>query len=95
MAKAGGLTRQQQPCPRADDEERDEVVAKAGQRLAQAFPATKIMFLPDAAAARSDLLAASSDALRLWRLAPGEAKFDRLLEHPAVRLSAFAFPAVI
>lgn len=71
----------------ADDGTRDEMVAQKPQRLQQDYPATKVLFLPSTATSHRDLVAASSDSLRLWHLANDAAKFEKLLDvrsHPAV-----------
>lgn len=64
----------------AGDAERDEMVAQAAQRLTQTFPATKVLFMPSTAAGDVDLLATSSDGLRLWQLSDGGATCQRFLD---------------
>lgn len=53
------------------DEASDSFRADASTTFAHPFPPTKLAFLPDHDVAQPDLLASSSDVLRLWRLRPG------------------------
>ena len=69
----------------ADDGAKDAMAAQPHQRLHQEFPATRLQFVPSAAAAQRDLVAASSDCLRVWHLTEGGSTFEKLLD---VRLLA-------
>jgi hypothetical protein len=61
------------------------MIANPALRLSQTFPATKILFLPDVSTAEVDMVATSSDGLRLWKLQEERASLDRFLD---VRLPA-------
>jgi DDB1- and CUL4-associated factor 7 len=63
------------------------MAAVPGLRVAQAFPATKIMFLPNRSTSKPDLLASSSNCLRVWKLGEESAELDRILD---VRRSCWA-----
>lgn len=64
----------------ADDAQKDDMLANPALRLSQAFPATKIMFLPNVSTAEMDMVVTSSDGLRLWKLEEERASLDRFLD---------------
>ena len=65
------------------------MVATSAQRLEQTYPATKVMFMPSASTAQADLIATSSDGLRLWHLTPESSSFQRFLDVCFFRLAIF------
>lgn len=54
--------------PDAVDEQYEQFVQDPKYTVAHPYPATKLMFLPDKDTNMPDLLASSSDFLRLWRI---------------------------
>jgi hypothetical protein len=56
------------------------MVSDARLRLRQTYPATKVLFLPSTATTHTDLIAVSSDCLRIWKLGADAAILDRLLD---------------
>lgn len=62
------------------DETADAISAQPNLRLSQPFPATKIMFLPHRATSNSDLLASSSNCMRIWKLGQDNVELHRILD---------------
>lgn len=62
------------------DETADAITAQTNLRLSQPFPATKIMFLPHKATSNADLLASSSNCMRIWKLGQENVELHRILD---------------
>jgi hypothetical protein len=69
-----------------DDASDDDMVADTRLRLRQTYPATKVLFLPSTSTAHTDLIAVSSDCLRIWKLGAETAALDRVLDVCSLRL---------
>ena len=50
------------------------------------FPANAVGFIPDLEDAYPDLLATTSDCLRLWRIVDGKAQADTVMHNLTVRI---------
>jgi DDB1- and CUL4-associated factor 7 len=62
------------------DDEKGEIVSKGG--FDHPYPATRIMWAPEAASRDKDLLATAGDYLRLWQVFPdGDTKMESLLNN--------------
>lgn len=71
--------------------EKDELVKNDLLHIHHEYPATKIMFYPDTNVAAPDLLATSSDCLKLWRIQDEGVACDRFLinERASAPLTSF------
>uniref|UniRef100_A0A383VYT8 Uncharacterized protein n=1 Tax=Tetradesmus obliquus TaxID=3088 RepID=A0A383VYT8_TETOB len=61
------------------DEENSRLVCDPALTFQHAYPPTKLMFIPDKAGVRPDLLATSGDHLRIWSIQDSAVVLDRLL----------------
>eukprot|EP00775_Hariotina_reticulata_P013146 gene13146-13276_t len=61
------------------DEDAGRLVSNPDLAFQHAYPPTKLMFLPDRAGIRRDLLATSGDHLRIWNIQEDGVVLDRLL----------------
>jgi nicotinic acid mononucleotide adenylyltransferase len=55
------------------------MLAQHKLRMAHDFPVTKVLFMPSTSSAHKDLLATSSDRLRIWQLTNEAGTNDKVL----------------